>query len=123
MGRREGTILVVDDDPDIRDALRDTLQDAGYAVAEVTGGVEALTWLRSHPAPALILLDWNMTPMNAPQFMLEFCREKAFSHVPVVLITADIHATQKVRSGPYRGYISKPVSLDALFDVLSRLAG
>jgi CheY-like chemotaxis protein len=122
MARPEGTILVVDDDPDIRDALRDTLQDAGYTVAEVTGGREALTWLRSHPPPALILLDWNMTPMNAPQFMLEFGRESAFSHVPVVLITADMHATQKVRTGPYHGYISKPVDLDALFDVIARIA-
>ena len=119
----EETILVVDDDADIREALRDTLEDAGYAVAEVTGGAEALAWLRSHPPPALIFLDWNMTPMNAPAFMAEFGVEKAFSHVPVVLITADMHIDAKVRSGPYRGYISKPVNLDTLFDVIGRLTG
>jgi CheY-like chemotaxis protein len=119
----DGTILIVDDDSGVREALRDTLEDAGYRVGEATDGEEALAWLRSHPPPALIFLDWNMVPMNAPQFIDEFRKERSFSLVPVVLMTADMHAPEKVTSGPYHGYITKPVNLDTLFDVIGRVAG
>jgi len=102
--------------------LRDTLEDSGHRVAEARNGVEALGYLRAHPPPALIFLDWNMTPMNAPQFMEEFVKEAAFAHVPVVLITADMHAPQKVKTAGYCGYISKPVDLDLLFSVVDQFA-
>ena len=118
----QGAILVVDDDADVRSALRDTLEDEGYDVAEAAGGVAALAYLRSHPAPALIFLDWNMAPMNAPQFMEEFSKEPGLSQVPVVLITADMHANQKVKTGGYQDFLTKPLDLDQLFSVVSRLA-
>ncbi|HET7788833.1 MAG TPA: response regulator [Myxococcales bacterium] len=111
------------DDPDVRDALRDTLEDRGHEVYDAGGGTEPLAWLRSHPPPALIFLDWNIASMNAPQFMDEFLKEGAFASVPVVLITADMHAKQKVRSGPYLGFISKPVDLDALFKFVGSVIG
>ena len=115
-------ILVIDDDPDIRAALRDTLEDNGYAVAEANSGSEALSFLRSHPPPALIFIDWNMAPMNAPQFMDEFVKEPSFASIPVVLITADMHAPSKVKTGRYHGYLTKPVDLDLLLSVLQQFA-
>src|SRR5256885_918561 len=87
----EGPILVVDDGPDVRQAIVDTLQDEGYQVVESSGGKEALPYLRSHPPPSLIFLDWNMAPMNAPQFMDEFTNDTALQGVPEVLIQAAAH--------------------------------
>ena len=113
-------ILVVDDDPDIRSALRDTLEDNGFSVAEAASGLDALSWLRANPLPALIFIDWNMAPMNAPQFMEQFVKEPDFAGIPVVLITADMHAEQKVKTSRYHGYISKPVDLDLLLSVLAK---
>src|SRR5256885_11145511 len=110
----EGPILVVDDDPDVRQAIVDTLQDEGYQVVESSGGSEALAYLRSHPPPSLIFLDWNMAPMNAPQFMDEFTKDAAFQRVPVVLITADVHASQKAATSRYDGFISKPINLEKI---------
>lgn len=119
---REGAILIIDDDADVRGALRDTLEDEGYEVAEAAGGIAALAYLRSHPAPAIIFLDWNMAPMNAPQFMDELSKEPGLSQLPVVLITADMHANQKVKTGGYRDFLTKPLDLDQLFSVIGRLA-
>jgi len=116
----EGPILVVDDDPDVRDAIVDTLQDEGYHVVQTPGGREALVYLRSNPPPSLIFLDWNMAPMNASQFMDEFCKEPSFQGVPVVLITADLHASQKATTSRYDGFITKPINLDTLFSVVER---
>jgi len=118
----KGTILVIDDDIAIREALRDTLEDQGYRVAEAGNGVDALTYLRTHPAPALIFLDWNMAPMDAPEFMKELNKEPSFAGVPVVLVTADARAEDKAKTDRYDGYLTKPVDLDTLFSVAARFA-
>jgi two-component system response regulator FlrC len=117
---RKGPILVVDDDPDIREAIVDTLEDEGYQVVQTPGGREALAYLRGNPPPALIFLDWNMTPMNATQFMDEFCKEPLLCKAPVILVTADVHASQKATTGRYDGFITKPIDLETLFSTVAR---
>jgi len=111
---------VVDDDPDVREAISDTLQDEGYQVVESPGGNEALAYLRSHSPPSLIFLDWNMAPMNATQFMDEFTKDRTFDGVPVVLVTADVHASDKATTNRYNGFLTKPINLDTLFSVVER---
>lgn len=118
--QRKGPILVIDDDPDVREAIVDTLLDEGYEVVQTPGGREALAYLRSNPPPALIFLDWNMAPMNAPQFMDEFCKEPLLGNTPVVLVTADVHASQKATTSRYDGFITKPINLDTLFSTVAR---
>jgi CheY-like chemotaxis protein len=113
-------VLLVDDDPDIRDAIRDTLADEGYEMIEATDGREALDYLRVNPAPPLILLDWNMAPMNGLQFMAEVAKDAVLSRIPVVLLTADASAPEKSRAAGCVDYLLKPVDLDALFAILVR---
>jgi CheY-like chemotaxis protein len=117
-----GVILVVDDDIAIREAISDALGDEGYPVEMAVSGADALGYLRSHPAPSLIFLDWNMAPMNAPQFMEELAREPTFGQVPVVLVTADVKAEQKVKTSRFEGVLKKPVDLDRLFALAERFA-
>jgi CheY-like chemotaxis protein len=119
----KGQILVIDDDPDIRDALVDTLEDEGYQVVQKSGGQEALSYLRSNPAPGMIFIDWNMAPMNATQFMEEFCKDPALCDIPVVLLTADVHASQKALTSRYHAFVTKPVNLDTLFATIERFLG
>jgi CheY-like chemotaxis protein len=120
MSSSSGPLLVVDDDIDIREAIRDTLEQEGYTVAEARDGTEALHYLRSNPLPPLILLDWNMSPMNGPQFMAEFSKEPTFGSIPVVLLTADGRAEEKAKTNGYAGYLKKPVSLEDLFKIIGR---
>jgi two-component system response regulator FlrC len=120
---RKGPILVVDDDLDVREAIVDTLQDEGYEVVQTPGGREALAYLRGNPPPALVFLDWNMAPMNAPQFMDEFCKEPLLCNTPVILVTADVNASQKVSTSRYAGFITKPIDLETLFSTVARFMG
>jgi two-component system chemotaxis response regulator CheY len=117
--RDERPVLVVDDDADIREAIQDALEQEGYAVEVACDGGEALAFLAAHPAPALILLDWNMAPMNAEQFMAEFSKEPRLAQVPVVLVTADVRANEKAQHG-FAGVLKKPMKLEALFEVVAR---
>lgn len=116
----KGPVLVVDDDADIRDAIKDILEDEGYRTAEAADGLEALSYLRANPPPPLILLDWNMAPMNGPQFMAEFMKQPESSLVPVVLLTADGRAEEKAGSNHFVGHLKKPVRLNDLFALVEK---
>jgi len=77
------TILIVDDEPQIRRVMRTTLASQGYTVLEAKNGEEALETLRSEH-PGLILLDVNMPGMSG----LDACREiRQTSDVPVIMLT------------------------------------
>ena len=111
-------VLVVDDDPDIRETVRLVLEDEGYAVEEAGDGAAALALLRAAPSrPDVILLDLMMPIMNGWQFCQYRATSAALQRVPVVLITA--------RHGvaPPAGVsevLLKPFDLDALSAVITR---
>ena len=113
-------VLIVDDDAQVREALRDALEDEGYTVASANGGGEALSLLRTGCRPGVILLDWNMQPMNGAQFMSELKNEPELASIAVVLVTADLHADAKMQAAPFQGLVRKPVDLDELFAYVSR---
>jgi CheY-like chemotaxis protein len=81
-------VLVVDDDRDIRETLREVLTDAGYEVVAAENGRAALEQLRAGCRPALILLDLMMPVMDGLAFRAEQLADAALETIPVVLITA-----------------------------------
>jgi CheY-like chemotaxis protein len=113
-------VLVVDDDPDLLEAMHDALTSEGYDSVEASDGQAALGYLRSNPAPGVILLDWNMSPMNGEQFMSELSRDAALADVPVVLLTADARLEDKARCKRFAGSLRKPIDLESLFALVSR---
>jgi CheY-like chemotaxis protein len=115
-------ILVVDDDEALRDALRDTLELEGYSVVDMGSAVDALEYLRRNPRPLLVLLDWNMEPMDAPAFMRELAKEPSLGDIPVVLVTADARAERKFSLAAFVAYLVKPVNLPSLFAIIRRFA-
>src|ERR1051325_2493173 len=81
-------ILVVDDDADIRESLREVLEDEGYQVSCVANGLEALRHLRQGNRPCVILLDLTMPVMDGWQFRREQKQDATISDIPLVVITA-----------------------------------
>ena len=79
------SILVVDDEPDIRRICRILLETGGYTVLEAATGAEAVETVRQHPELDLILMDIMMPEMSG----LDVCREiRKTSRVPVIMLTA-----------------------------------
>jgi signal transduction histidine kinase/CheY-like chemotaxis protein len=80
-------VLVVDDDPKIRDMLRRTLQKVGWTVAEAVNGRQALSQLE-RSRPALVLLDLMMPEMDGFEMLERMRREDAWRDIPVIIVTA-----------------------------------
>lgn len=118
--RERRPIVIVDDDPDFREAVSDTLVDEGYRAVALADGLSALEYLRREPPPALILLDWNMTPLNGLQFMAEFAKDPRWAAIPVALLTADAKADEKVKLASFVGYLRKPTQLENLLELVQR---
>ncbi len=88
-------VLVVDDDPDVRELFRRTLARDGIPILEAANGSEALAQLRLQK-PALILLDLMMPVMDGFEFIAEFNCHAQWRDIPVIVITAK-HVTREDR--------------------------
>jgi CheY-like chemotaxis protein len=109
------TVLVVDDDRDIRDVLTDALEAEGYRVITAGDGQEALDWLRSGAArPCVMLLDLMMPRMDGIQLRTELLNDPELARIPVVVLSADPSAIVAAKSLSFAGSLRKPVPLEAL---------
>ncbi|MCP3168960.1 response regulator [Myxococcus qinghaiensis] len=87
-GDSEGTLLVVEDDADLRASVVDVLTSAGYRSAVAKDGLEALTWLEVHGRPSLVLLDMEMPRMDGRAFLERITRHPAWAGLTVVAVTS-----------------------------------
>jgi CheY-like chemotaxis protein len=117
----QGQVLVVEDNDDIRDAVAESLGDAGYGVWVAANGVIALRALRESPdLPCLILLDLMMPVMDGAEFLQEMRSDPRLSALPVVLVTADGNAITKAAALGTHGGLRKPVQLNDLLATVSK---
>jgi DNA-binding NarL/FixJ family response regulator len=119
-----GTILVVDDDPVIRSAIRTILTDAGYATREAESGAEALRAARSE-APALVLLDVNL-PGICGYEVCRLLRDDFGDQFPIVFVSGARTESFDRVAGLLLGandYISKPFREDELLARVQSLLG
>jgi CheY-like chemotaxis protein len=82
-----GPVLVVEDDPDIRQALAELLEDEGYDCLLAEHGADALETLRQR-TPSLLLVDLLMPVMDGVELITRLRRDARWSHLPVVVMTA-----------------------------------
>jgi signal transduction histidine kinase len=113
------TLLVVEDDADIREALDGLLSTEGFHVAGAGNGREALEWLRASPKPDVIVLDLMMPVMDGWQFRVAQKHDPALATIPVVALSAD--ATAKAAAIDADAYLKKPVDYETLVDTIDRL--
>jgi CheY-like chemotaxis protein len=105
-------VLVVDDDPDILEAICDILGTESYRVARARNGLEALERVDAE-RPDVILLDLMMPVMDGVTFAQALRQRPAVSDVPILVISADGNP-QRAASVNARGYLAKPFDIDAL---------
>lgn len=109
------TILVVDDDQPVRDAIVDNLQEEGYKVVSAMNGTTALQLLDEIPLPSVMVVDLMMPEMDGKEFVAR--ARVRFGHrvlPPVLLLTAARHGELAADLIQVDDYMPKPFDVDDL---------
>ncbi|MBU3071168.1 sigma-54 dependent transcriptional regulator [Aestuariicella sp. G3-2] len=116
-------ILIVEDDLDLREAVEDTLQLAGYSVITADSGEAALVVLSQNPDIHCVISDVNMGGMDGHQLLKEI--KASYPHLPVILNTAygSIDRSVKAMREGAVDYLVKPFAPQVLVDTVARYTG
>ena len=112
------SVLVVDDDADVRELLRVVLLAEGYNVAAVDNGRAALDHLRSHADTCLILLDLMLPIMDGTHFRTAQLHDRSLAWIPVILMSGGSDSDRRAREMGARRLIRKPLDLDEVKQAL-----
>lgn len=112
------TILVVDDDQNMRELLRIHLVNAGYDVTVAEDGLKAgYDILRRRPD--LIISDVNMPHLDGFEFIAAVRQEAQYRGIPVIFLTTAAEGEPRGRDLGAVGYVAKPVRADALLALVA----
>jgi DNA-binding NtrC family response regulator len=114
-------VLIVDDDHNFRETLRELLTDAGYQALVATNAEEAITLLQT-ATPDLTLCDWKMPGGGGEQFLKSLQSEGLLTTMPVIILTAHgtgPNAMQAMQLGAY-DFITKPLDIDQALAAIAR---
>jgi CheY-like chemotaxis protein len=113
-------VLVIDDDPAIREVVSTILALEGYPVVSAESGAEALEELRGGVQPCVILLDLRMPDMDGWELRARLKREPQLADIPVVVLSGDHDAAKAAQALSANGFLMKPVELTDLLQVVRR---
>ena len=113
-------ILIVDDDESIREILVEVLTNAGFAAVAVSNALDALEHVATYGPPSLVLMDLTMPVMDGRQLLAERRKWSTLSHVPFVLLTANVNASAAELGAAE--VLVKPIGMDELLAVARRYA-
>jgi DNA-binding response OmpR family regulator len=113
-------VLVIDDEPSIRQLVVYALSDEGYQVDEAANGAVALEMVNQQH-PDIIILDMKMPGIDGWEFARLY-RERYDHPAPIIVLTAARDAAQRGADVAAAGYVAKPFDLDVLVEHVSALA-
>jgi signal transduction histidine kinase/CheY-like chemotaxis protein len=116
---RDKSVLVVDDDPNIRSLLQQELTEAGYTVRLAEDGRKALALIREE-IPGLVVLDVMMPEMNGFDVAAVLKNDPATMHIPIIILSIVEDKERGFRLGVDR-YLTKPIDTASLFREIDAL--
>lgn len=119
-GSPRNRVLVVDDDPAVRETFMRLLIDAGFEAVAVTGGEAALAALRDDPSIAVMLLDLDMPALSGRAVRKAQLADAQLSAIPTVIVSGAADA--RINRDDLRAddYLSKPFRRQELLAVVGR---
>lgn len=105
-------ILLIDDEPDLRECIAELLEGEGYKVTQAENGKAGLEMLKSGELPKIIVLDYMMPVMDGKTFCETAAKDDRVSKIPIILLTAanvpeDISGTMNIAA-----QLEKPIHID-----------
>ena len=113
------TILIVDDEPDIRNLLRQEISEAGFLVKEAINGKEGIERIRQ-AQPDLVILDIMMPEMNGFDVAAILKNDPATKHIPIIVVSITDDKKRIAQLGIDR-YLTKPIDINQLLKDIKSL--
>jgi CheY-like chemotaxis protein len=111
-------ILIVDDEPDIRDSLEEFFREEGYTVSTAADGADALESLKDAELPCVVILDLIMPVLSGNEVYEHMQRDPRLVNVPVIITTSD-----PTRAPSGLMIMKKPMSLSRLLSTVRQHCG
>jgi CheY-like chemotaxis protein len=119
MSAASRTILIVEDNPDLRESLAQLCRGEGYAVALAEDGQKALRYLNDHDPPCVILLDLMLPYMDGWQFRKRQLDLPRLAAIPVVVLSAVSASYLRADELRALAYLPKPFDVQRLLDLIA----
>lgn len=116
----ERSILLVEDDPALRQTITEMLEEEGYNVLAAANGEEGLALLQQVPLPGLILLDLMMPTMNGWELHRQLQDDPMFATIPIVVLSAVAEFQRRRGKLDVAAMLGKPVDMNQLLDVIDQ---
>jgi CheY-like chemotaxis protein len=121
MDTNQKHLLLVEDDRDILEVLRDLLESEGYHVDCAQNGLQALELLKSlSTLPGLILLDLMMPVMDGFEFRQKQKEDPRFSKIPLIVMSADGQSEARWEKSGIKGFLKKPLDLLGVLSTIEK---
>lgn len=121
-GKSPKTILVVDDEEDLRQSVADALESQGYRVVVAADGREGIDDAVTH-LPDLILVDYRMPEVDGVQFLRNLRAHEEVKNTPVMIVTVDpqLELRKSATDLGIQGFLVKPFSMSELVQCVRNL--
>jgi DNA-binding response OmpR family regulator len=114
-------ILVIDDDPDILDALRFLLEDAGFTVITSQNGEYAEKLIKAKILPQLIILDVLLSGKDGRDICTLLKKNPSTRYIPIIMISAHPNVEKSIIGAGANAFIAKPFDVDDLLQKVGNL--
>jgi CheY-like chemotaxis protein len=115
------SVLIVDDDAEVREMVRLALTADRYRTATAGNGRDALDYLRSTTDTCVILLNLMMPAMDGAQFRAAQLRDRSLAWIPIVVISGTVDGGQQARALGAKWFVRKPIDLDQVRQALQHI--
>ncbi len=115
-----GRVLIIDDEPDVRDLFQDILQGAGFDAVSAESGAEGLEILRTDPRIRVVLLDLLMPEMDGWRFRHHQLSQPQYASIPTVIVTGAPLGGAAHDQLQAADYLSKPVTRELLIGTVAK---
>ena len=105
-------ILLIDDEPDLRECIAELLEGEGYTVKQAENGKTGLEILKSGHTPKVIVLDYMMPIMDGKTFCEHTVKDNHISTIPIILLTAANVPPETTESMKVAVQLEKPINID-----------
>ena len=110
------SILIVEDDEEIREILAEMLTERGYTVITARDGAEGLAAMREAPGPCVVLLDLMMPVMDGWALRAEMLADPALAKIPVVVVSGASDLERRSSRLQAASVLTKPVKWPVLLE-------